>query len=505
MVEEHIHAFVVDAMAKCIDKYEYLRYNTENLAFQTVEAVRRYLSGICQYPAKCTGFSVNQGGTADKALFVLDRVYDSVGDVLFFLERKMEKIEWMEELVMKFNNIEFDTYLKQYPDENGYFGKYGGSYIQPELQEAMNEISDAYQTICKSRKFISELRRIRKEFQGRPTPITHLARLSDKIGTGVQLYAKREDLNHTGAHKLNHCMGEVLLAKYMGKKKVIAETGAGQHGVAMATAAAYFGLECDIYMGAVDIKKQAPNVARMKILGAKVVEVTEGLQSLKEAVDAAFAAYCREYKDAIYCIGSVVGPHPFPMMVRDFQNIVGVEAREQFLEMTGELPDAIVACVGGGSNAMGIFSGFLNDPVEIYGIEPLGRGHKLGDHAASLAYGEEGIMHGFNSIMLKDENGDPAPVYSVASGLDYPSSGPEHAFLHDVGRVKYDVITDDETIDAFFELSRMEGIIPAIESSHAVAYGIKLAKAMGKGSVLINLSGRGDKDMDYIIEKYGIR
>ncbi len=405
---------------------------------------------------------------------------------------------------MKLGGIDFESYLKNYPDKKGYFGKYGGSYIAPELQTAMDEITEAYFTICKSRKFIAELRRIRKEFQGRPTPISHLERLSGKLGN-VQLYAKREDLNHTGAHKLNHCMGEVLLAKYMGKKKVIAETGAGQHGVAMATAAAYFGMECDIYMGSVDIKKQAPNVARMKILGANVVEVTHGLATLKEAVDSAFEAYAKEYKDAIYCIGSVVGPHPFPMMVRDFQHVVGEEAREQFIEMTGELPDAIVACVGGGSNAAGFFSGFLNDPVDIYGIEPLGRGTALGDHAASLQYGTEGIMHGFNSIMLKDENGDPAPVYSVASGLDYPSSGPEHAFLHELGRVKYDVIGDDDTIDAFFELSRMEGIIPAIESAHAVAYGIKLAKKMGTGSVLINLSGRGDKDMDYVIEKYGIR
>ena len=405
---------------------------------------------------------------------------------------------------MKFNGIEFDTYFKNYPDEKGYFGKYGGSYIPKELQAAMDEITAAYFTICKSSKFISELRRIRKEFQGRPTPISYLERLSEKLGN-VQLYVKREDLNHTGAHKLNHCMGEALLAKYMGKKKIIAETGAGQHGVALATAAAYFGLECDIYMGAVDIKKQAPNVARMKILGANVVEVTSGLATLKEAVDAAFEAYLNDYRNCIYCIGSVVGPHPFPMMVRDFQSVVGIEAREQFIEMTGELPDAVVACVGGGSNAMGIFSGFLNDPVDIYGVEPLGRGSSLGDHAASLAYGSEGIMHGFNSIMLKDENGEPAPVYSVASGLDYPSSGPEHAFLHDLGRVKYDVVTDDETIDAFFTLSRLEGIIPAIESSHAVAYGMKLAKKLGKGSVLINLSGRGDKDMDYIIEKYGIR
>ena len=402
------------------------------------------------------------------------------------------------------NGMEFDTYFKNYPDKDGFFGKYGGAYITEELKAAMDEITEAYFTICKSAKFISELRRIRKEFQGRPTPISHLERLSGKLGN-VQLYVKREDLNHTGAHKLNHCMGEALLAKYMGKKKVIAETGAGQHGVALATAAAYFGLECDIYMGSVDIKKQAPNVARMKILGANVVEVTHGLATLKEAVDAAFAAYAREYKDSIYCIGSVLGPHPFPMMVRDFQSVVGIEAREQFMEMTGELPDAIVACVGGGTNAMGFFSGFLNDPVDIYGVEPLGRGTALGDHAASLKYGEEGIMHGFNSLMLKDENGEPAPVYSVASGLDYPSSGPEHAFLHDLGRVTYDVIDDEDTIDAFFALSKTEGIIPAIESSHAVAYAIKLAQKMGRGSILINLSGRGDKDMDFIIEKYGIR
>ncbi len=405
---------------------------------------------------------------------------------------------------MKFKDIEFDTYFKNYPDSKGYFGKYGGSFVPDNLQAALDEITAAYYTICKSSKFISELRRIRREFQGRPTPISYLERLSSTVGN-VQLYVKREDLNHTGAHKLNHCMGEALLAKYMGKKKIIAETGAGQHGVALATAAAYFGLECDIYMGAVDIKKQAPNVARMKILGANVIEVTDGLQTLKEAVDAAFAAYLKDYKNTIYCIGSVVGPHPFPLMVRDFQSVVGIEAREQFLEMTGELPDAVVACVGGGSNSMGMFAGFLNDPVEIYGVEPLGRGEKLGDHAASLTYGSEGVMHGFNSIMLKDENGDPAPVYSIASGLDYPSSGPEHAFLHDLGRVKYDVVNDDDTIDAFFKLSRLEGIIPAIESSHAVAYALKLAKKMGTGSILINLSGRGDKDMDYIIEKYGIK
>ena len=406
---------------------------------------------------------------------------------------------------MKFGTVDFDTYFNEYPDKDGYFGKYGGVYIDEALKAAMAEITQAYFSICQSRKFIAELRRIREEFQGRPTPISHLERLSNYLGGEVQLYAKREDLNHSGAHKLNHCMGEALLAKYMGKKKVIAETGAGQHGVALATAAAYFGLECDIYMGSVDIKKQAPNVARMKLLGANVVEVTHGLKTLKEAVDAAFEAYSKEYNDAIYCIGSVLGPHPFPMMVRDFQSVVGIEAREQFVKMTGHLPNAIVACVGGGSNAAGLFAGFLNDPVEIYGVEPLGRGTAIGEHAASLTYGTEGVMHGFNSIMLKDEAGEPAPVYSIASGLDYPSSGPEHAFLKDIGRVQYDTVDDAQTLEAFYKLSRLEGIIPAIESSHAIAFAMRKAKQMDHGSILINLSGRGDKDMDYIIEKYGIR
>lgn len=405
---------------------------------------------------------------------------------------------------MKNNDMNDETYFQHYPDAKGYFGKYGGSFVPAELQVALDEITEAYQTIGQSEAFNHELEHIRKTFQGRPTPISYLERLSGACGA-VKLYVKREDLNHTGAHKLNHCMGEALLAKHMGKKKLIAETGAGQHGVALATAAAYFGLDCEIYMGAVDVKKQAPNVARMKLLGAKVIEVHQGAQTLKEAVDAAFAAYCADYKDAIYCIGSVVGPHPFPMMVRDFQRVVGMEARAQFLDMAGVLPEAVVACVGGGSNAMGIFSGFLNDPVALYGVEPLGRGSALGDHAASLTYGQEGIMHGFNSIMLKDDEGEPAPVHSVASGLDYPSCGPEHAFLRDQGRVQYEVVNDEETVDAFFALSRMEGIIPAIESAHALAYAIKLAKRMTNGSILINLSGRGDKDMDYIIEKYGIR
>ena len=396
-------------------------------------------------------------------------------------------------------NINFTTYHRNYPDERGYFGRYGGAYLPKELEPAFAEVKEAYDTICSSRDFIAELRRIRKEFQGRPTPVYHCKRLSAAVGNGSQIYLKREDLNHTGAHKLNHCMGEGLLAKYMGKKKLIAETGAGQHGVAIATAAAYFGLECEVHMGEVDIAKQAPNVARMKLLGAKIVPVTHGLKTLKEAVDSAFDAYLKDYKNSIYCIGSVVGPHPFPLMVRDFQMVIGEEAKDQFKEMTGYMPDAVVACVGGGSNSIGMFVPFLEEQVDIYGVEPLGRGHKLGDHAASLSYGEEGIMHGFNSVMLKDENGEPAPVYSVASGLDYPSSGPEHAFLRDLGRVKYDYIGDDAAIDAFFKLSRLEGIIPAIESSHAVAYAMQLK---GPKTILVCLSGRGDKDMDYILENF---
>ena len=398
--------------------------------------------------------------------------------------------------------MDYSTYLKKYPTEDGFFGKYGGAYLPPQLVPAMEEITQAYLTICHSSQFINELRRIRREFQGRPTPVYHCENLSRKLGN-CQIYLKREDLNHSGAHKLTHCMGEGLLAKFMGKKRIIAETGAGQHGVALATAAAFFGLECTIYMGEVDIAKQAPNVARMKILGANVVSVDKGAKTLKEAVDAAFEDYLQNYKETIYCIGSVVGPHPFPMMVRDFQYVVGEEAREQFKEMTGLFPDVVTACVGGGSNSIGFFLPFINDPVEIVGVEPLGRGDKLGDHAASMSYGSEGVMHGFNSIMLKNSEGEPAPVYSIASGLDYPSVGPEHAFLREIGRVKYETATDLEAVDAFFKLSRYEGIIPALESSHAVAYAMKLAKQMGKGSILVNLSGRGDKDLDYVIEHYG--
>jgi tryptophan synthase beta chain len=397
------------------------------------------------------------------------------------------------------------SYLESMPDVNGFFGKFGGSFIPPVLEKPFADITKAYAELKNSPKFIEELKYVRKHYQGRPTPISFAKNLTEFCG-GAKIYLKREDLNHTGAHKLNHCMAEVILAKYLGKKKVIAETGAGQHGVALATAAAYFGLECEIHMGEVDIAKEHPNVVRMKILGAKVVPATHGLKTLKEAVDSAFEAYLADTENSIYCIGSVVGPHPFPMMVRDFQSVIGFESREQFLEHEDKLPDNVVACVGGGSNAMGIFAGFIDDKeVSLYGVEPMGKGEKIGEHSATLTYGQEGIMHGFNSIMLKDENGNPAPVYSIGSGIDYPGVGPEHAYLKESGRSQVGLCNDDEAVDAFYKLSQLEGIIPALESAHAVGFAMKLAKTLPKDkTILVNLSGRGDKDIDFVIENYPI-
>ena len=397
-----------------------------------------------------------------------------------------------------------ESYFKSVPDAEGNFGEYGGSYVPPQIQDEMNKITDAYYSISKSHQFISELRSIRKHFQGRPTPVYFAKNLSDELGG--RIYLKREDLNHTGAHKLNHCMGEALLAKYMGKKKLIAETGAGQHGVALATAAAYFGLECEIHMGEVDMAKEHPNVIRMQLLGATVIPVSHGLKTLKEAVDSAFEAYLKDPENTIYCIGSVVGPHPFPMLVRDFQRVVGIEAKEQFFEMTGEQPDNVVACVGGGSNAMGIFSAFLHEhKTSLYGVEPAGRSFKPGDHASTITYGKPGIIHGFKCYLLQEENGDPSPVYSIASGLDYPGVGPEHSMLKDLDKVIYVTASDDESLDAFYTLSRKEGIISALESAHAVAYAMKLAQKKPRESILINLSGRGDKDIDFIVDNYGVR
>lgn len=394
-------------------------------------------------------------------------------------------------------------YLESMPDENGFFGKFGGAFLPPELEATYAEISRAYDKLSKSFDFISELKKIRKHYQGRPTPITYCRNLSDFVGGG-QIYLKREDLNHTGAHKLNHCMAEALVAKYLGKTKLIAETGAGQHGVALATAAAYFGLKCEIHMGEVDIAKEYSNVVKMRILGAKVVPATHGLKTLKEAVDSAFEAYLKDTETQLFAIGSVVGPHPFPKMVRDFQSVVGFEAKEQFLEMTGRLPDMITACVGGGSNAMGIFSAFIEDSVKLYAVEPAGKGDKLGEHSASLTYGSEGVMHGFNSIMLQDKDGNPAPVHSIGSGIDYPSVGPEHAYLNSIGRTNIGLCSDEEAVDAFYKLSQHEGIIPALESAHAVAYAMKYAKEHPKESILVNLSGRGDKDIDFVVENYPI-
>lgn len=398
-----------------------------------------------------------------------------------------------------------NAYLSSHPDEKGYFGRFGGSFIPPQLEEPFAQIKKAYEEIKNSPEFINELKYVRKHYQGRPTPISFAKNLTNHCG-GAKIYLKREDLNHTGAHKLNHCMAEVILAKHLGKKKVIAETGAGQHGVALATAAAYFGLECEIHMGEVDIKKEHPNVVRMKILGANVIPATHGLKTLKEAVDSAFESYLADSENSIYCIGSVVGPHPFPMMVRDFQSVIGFECHEQFFEHEDNLPDNVVACIGGGSNAMGIFSGFIDDKeVNLYGVEPMGKGEKIGEHSASLTYGEEGVMHGFNSIMLKNKEGEPAPVYSIASGIDYPSVGPEQAHLKDIGRTQVGLCNDEEAVDAFYKLSQLEGIIPALESAHAVGFAMKLAKTLPSDkTILVSLSGRGDKDIDFVVENHPI-
>ncbi|BCL61553.1 tryptophan synthase beta chain 2 [Desulfomarina profundi] len=390
------------------------------------------------------------------------------------------------------------------PDEKGYFGEYGGSFIPPVLESILNEITAAYTEISKDPSFHEELNNLYQDYVGRPSPIFYLKNLSEKIGGG-KIFLKREDLNHTGAHKINHCLGEALLCKKMGKKKIIAETGAGQHGVALATAAVLVGLECDIYMGEIDIVKEHPNVIRMKILGANVIPVDRGTRTLKDAVDVAFEAYLEDPVNQLYAIGSVVGPHPFPMMVRDFQSVVGREAKKQFQERYGKLPDNLVACVGGGSNAIGLFSAFLEDEdISIFGVEPSGRGFDDGDHAATLTKGSPGVLHGFKSYLLQDENGEPLPVYSVASGLDYPGVGPQHSLLKDIGRVQYVTASDKEAIDALFELSRTEGIIPAIESAHAMAFAEKLAKDLSPDqTILVNLSGRGDKDIDFVVEQYG--
>ncbi|MEG1823205.1 MAG: tryptophan synthase subunit beta [Cloacibacillus sp.] len=384
-----------------------------------------------------------------------------------------------------------------------YYGGFGGSYVPEQLTPILEEMAKEYAKCKADPEFKKEYLRLLKEYVGRPSALTECKNITAKNG-GARIFLKREDLNHTGAHKINNCIGQILLAKRMGKTKVIAETGAGMHGVAAATVAALMGMECDIYMGAVDVERQAPNVLRMRALGATVVSVQEGQRTLKEAVDAALGALCAD-TSVFYLLGSAVGPYPYPEMVQDFQRIIGDEARAQILEREGRLPDAVVACVGGGSNAIGAFTAFIKDEeVRLVGVEPSGRGLTYGNHAASLTMGKPGVLHGFKSYVLTDDAGEPAEVYSISAGLDYPSVGPAHAALKESGRAEYICASDDDALAAFRLLCRTEGIIPALESSHALAGALRLAKEMNKDDiVLVNLSGRGDKDME-TIEKLGI-
>lgn len=375
-----------------------------------------------------------------------------------------------------------------------FFGKYGGQYVPEPVIKALDELEKAYLKYAKSKKFKDELNELLKDYVGRPSPLYHAKRLSSHFGHNI--YLKREDLNHTGAHKINNSLGQALLAKYMGKKKIIAETGAGQHGVATATAAALLGLECDIYMGELDIERQALNVHKMKLLGANVVSVKSGRATLSDAVDAAIDAWIKDIKETFYVLGSAVGPYPYPHIVRDFQAIIGKECKTQLKEK-GIKADYIIACVGGGSNAIGIFSSFIKkEKIKLIGVEAGGLGIHTRYHAATMSKGGDGVLHGMKTIVLQDDNGDILPVYSISAGLDYPGVGPEHAHLKDIGRVRYEAVSDDECIEALNLLSRLEGIIPAIESSHALAFLPKLASELKKRSnIVVNISGRGDKDM----------
>ncbi|MBE6059174.1 MAG: tryptophan synthase subunit beta [Clostridium sulfidigenes] len=381
----------------------------------------------------------------------------------------------------------------------GYFGKYGGAFVSDEVKKALNELEEAFEKAIEDKEFMREYNYYLKDYSGRETPLYFAENLTKFCG-GPKVYLKREDLNHTGAHKINNVLGQILLAKRMGKNKVIAETGAGQHGVATATLAAKFGMECEIVMGEEDIKRQELNVFRMKILGAKVTPAISGTKTLNDAVNEALEKWVKNISDTFYVLGSAVGPHPYPKMVKEFQKIIGEEARKQILEKENKLPNYVVACVGGGSNAIGIFTAFLEDKgVNLVGVEAAGYGVETEMHAAIITKGREAIIHGMNTLVLKDDSGDVKEAYSISPGLDYPGVGPEHAFLSDIGRANYKYITDDEAIKAFMLLSKLEGIIPAIESAHAIAYTIKLAKTLQKNEVIVvNLSGRGDKDVSAI-------
>ncbi len=392
------------------------------------------------------------------------------------------------------------------PDTTGHFGEYGGRYVSETLMPALIELEAAYERYKNDADFLAELNHYLKEYVGRESPLYLAQRFSERAGN-VQVYLKREDLNHTGAHKINNTVGQILLARRMGKTRIIAETGAGQHGVATATVAAHFGLECEIFMGAEDIKRQSVNVFKMKLLGATVTPVVSGTSTLKDAMNEAMRDWITNVRTTFYIIGSVAGPHPYPLMVRDFQKIIGEEARRQILEKAGRLPDLLVACVGGGSNAMGLFYPFIGDAsVQMVGVEAAGTGLGLGPHSASLVAGKPGVLHGTKSYLLQDEHGQILPAHSVAPGLDYPGVGPEHSYLKDSGRATYVAITDQEALDAFQELTHTEGIIPALESAHAVAYVMKTARHMKNGSIIIiNVSGRGDKDIQIVAERMGIK
>jgi len=392
------------------------------------------------------------------------------------------------------------------PDERGHFGPYGGRFISETLMAAIEELTEAYEKAMKDPEFLAEFDHDLKHYVGRPSPLYFAKAWTEKLG-GAQIYLKREDLNHTGAHKVNNTIGQALLAKRMGKKRVIAETGAGQHGVATATVAARFGMECVVYMGAEDIQRQALNVYRMKLLGAEVIPVESGSATLKDALNEAMRDWVTNVDDTFYIIGTVAGPHPYPAMVRDFQSIIGREAREQIQQQAGRLPDALVACVGGGSNAIGLFYPFLNDAdVKLFGVEAAGDGLDSGHHAAPLCAGQPGVLHGNRTYLMEDSNGQIIETHSISAGLDYPGVGPEHAWLKDVGRAQYVAIDDQEALAGFHDLTRIEGILPALESSHALAYVTKLAPTMKKDEIIIvNLSGRGDKDIHTVAEREGIK
>ncbi|WP_296223146.1 tryptophan synthase subunit beta [Ralstonia sp. UBA689] len=392
------------------------------------------------------------------------------------------------------------------PDAHGHFGPYGGTFVAETLSHALDELREAYARYQHDPEFIKEYEYELKHFVGRPSPIYHARRLTEHCG-GAQIYLKREDLNHTGAHKVNNVIGQALLARRMGKPRVIAETGAGQHGVATATIAARYGMECVVYMGSEDVRRQAANVYRMKLLGATVVPVESGSRTLKDALNEAMRDWVTNVADTFYIIGTVAGPHPYPMMVRDFQAVIGEECKVQMPEMTGRQPDAVIACVGGGSNAMGIFYPYIDHAdVKLIGVEAAGEGIETGRHAASLIGGSPGVLHGNRTYLLQDEDGQIIETHSISAGLDYPGVGPEHAWLKDAGRAEYVGITDKEALQAFHDLCRMEGIIPALESSHALAYASKLAPTLPKDKILlVNLSGRGDKDMHTVAEFSGIK